>query len=45
MFPIAGQTAGPNGLNFIVDTQGFPGGVLGFKKIELFLLKKKFLKI
>ena len=23
MLPIAGQTAGPNGLHFFVDTQGF----------------------
>ena len=29
MLPIAGQTAGPNGLTFIVDTQGCPGGFLG----------------
>ena len=26
MFPIAGQTAGPIGLKFFVDTQGWPGG-------------------
>ena len=25
---MAGQTAGPNGLTFFVDTQGFPGGFL-----------------
>ena len=25
MFPIAGQTAGPIGLNFFVDTHGWPG--------------------
>ena len=24
MLPIAGQTAGPNGLNFFVDTHGCP---------------------
>ena len=29
MSPIAGQTAGPIGLNFFGDTQGFQGGVLG----------------
>ena len=29
MFPIAGQTAGPIGLNFFVYTQGWPGGVIG----------------
>ena len=27
MLPIAGQTAGPIGLTFFVDTQGWPGGV------------------
>ena len=27
MLPIAGQTAGPNGLTFFVDNQGWPGGV------------------
>ena len=26
MFPIAGQTAGPIGLKFFVDTHGWPGG-------------------
>ena len=26
MFPIAGQTAGPTGLKFFVDTHGWPGG-------------------
>ena len=25
MFPIAGQAAGPIGLNFFVDTHGWPG--------------------
>ena len=32
MLPIAGQTAGPIGLNFFVSTQGWPG-VLWLKKI------------
>ena len=32
MLPIAGQTAGPNGLKFCVDTQRWPGGVFGCKK-------------
>ena len=32
MFPIADQTAGPIGLNFFMDTHGWPWGVLGFKK-------------
>ena len=25
IFPIAGQTAGPNGLTFFVETYGYPG--------------------
>ena len=29
MFPIAGQTAGPNGPNFFVETHEWPGGVIG----------------
>ena len=37
MLPIAGQTAGPIGLKLFVDTQGWPGGVRGFKKIEILL--------
>ena len=28
-FPIAGQTAGPIELKFFVDTNGWPGGVIG----------------
>ena len=32
MFPIAGQTAGPNGLTFFVDTLGWPGVVIDYKK-------------
>ena len=36
MFPIAGQTAGPIGLKFFVDTQGWPGGYR-LNKIEHFL--------
>ena len=28
MLPLAGQTAGPIGVTFLVDTQGWPGGVL-----------------
>ena len=31
MLPIAGQTAGPNGLNIFVDTHGWPGGVFRLK--------------
>ena len=33
MVPIAGQTAGPIGLNFFVDAQGRPGGVIVKKYI------------
>ena len=36
MFPIAGQTAGPIGLNFFVDTHGWPGGDKGLKKSIFF---------
>ena len=36
MLPIAGQTVGPNGRTFFVDTQGWPGGVLGQKKFFYF---------
>ena len=35
MLPIAGITAGPNGLKFLVNTHGWPG-VLRQKKIEIF---------
>ena len=31
MLRIAGQTAGPIGLNFFLDTHGWPGGAIGFK--------------
>ena len=31
MFPIAGQTAGPIGLKFFVDTHGWPEGDIGLK--------------
>ena len=41
MFPIAGQTAGLIGLNFFVDTQGWPGGVLD-KKNRIFFQKNFF---
>ena len=36
MLRIAGQTAGPIGLTFFVDTQGLPGGVLGYKNSNFF---------
>ena len=29
MLPIAGQTAGPNGLKLFADTHGWPEGVIG----------------
>ena len=32
MLRIAGQKAGPNGLNFFVDTHGWPREFLGKKK-------------
>ena len=32
MLRMVGQTAGPIGLNFFVDTQGWPGGVNFFFK-------------
>ena len=31
MLPIAGQTAGPNGLKLFVDTYGWTGSVIGKK--------------
>ena len=37
MFPIAAQTAGPNGLTFSKGTQGYPG----VKKTKIFKIKKK----
>ena len=40
MLLIAGQTAGPNGLKFHVDTQGWPGSVKDKKSsISFFLFK------
>ena len=46
---IAGQTAGPNGLKFLVDSHGWQRGVLGEKKIRncffqifFLIIKKKF---
>ena len=38
MLPIAGQTAGPNGLKFFVDTHGWPGGAIGYKKIVIYII-------
>ena len=42
MFPIAGQTAGPIGLKFFVDTQGWPGGDIGYKKFQKVFFQKFF---
>ena len=44
MLPIAGQTAGPNGLKFVADTQ--PGSILSNENRNSFflVLKKKILK-
>ena len=47
MFPIAGQTAGPIGLEFFVDTHGWPGGDIGLKNpnsffFEIFFFSKFF---
>ena len=36
MLPIPGQTAGPIGLKFFLDTQGWPGSVKGYKKTNFF---------
>ena len=36
MLPIAGQTAGPIGLNFFVDTHGWPGGFFKFFFLSIF---------
>ena len=43
MLPIAGQMAGPNGLKFFVDTQGWPGGVIGNNMESNFLFLKNFI--
>ena len=36
MLRIAGQAAGPIGLKFFEDNPGWPGGVIGKKKIEIY---------
>ena len=41
MFPIAGQTAGPIGLKFFVDTHGWPG-VIKAKKSKFFFFRNFF---
>ena len=41
MLPIAGQTAGPNWLKFVVDTHGWPGVSLA-KKNSNFLFHHYF---
>ena len=40
MLLIAGQTAGPNGLNFFADTHGWLGGYR-LKKLDFFNIFKK----
>ena len=46
MLRIAGQTAGPIGLNFFVNTNGLPGGVRNskFKKMKIFFTKTQIFK-
>ena len=36
MLPIAGKTAGPNGLKFFLDIHGWPGGCHRLKKFQYF---------
>jgi len=36
MFPLAGQTAGPNGVTFFVGTHGKPWGDKDIKKLDFF---------
>ena len=43
MLRIAGQTVGPIGLKFFVDTHGRPGGVIGKKIFEHFFPNNFFL--
>ena len=45
MSPISGQTAGPNGLNFFVDTRGFLQGVFTAEKNRVFFVFKKKFKL
>ena len=47
MLAIAGQTAGPNKLNYFVGTLEFPGGNIGKTNIDIFFFKNStfFLKI
>ena len=44
MLPIAGQTAGPIGVTFFVDTS-WPGGVIGKQNFFVFQICLKFLFI
>ena len=39
MLPIAGQTAGPIGLELFVDTQGWPGSVIKNSKFTKHFFK------
>ena len=36
MLCTAGQTAGPIKLKICLDTHGWPGGVIGYKKLDFF---------
>ena len=38
MLRIAGQTTGPIGLNFFVEIHAWPGGVIGYKDSNFFIL-------
>ena len=42
MLRIAGQTAGPIGLNFVVDTHEWPGGCFKLNKSKFFQTLKKY---
>ena len=39
MFPVAGQTAGPNGLTFFEETHGYPGGNKDIPNFVFFKVK------
>ena len=43
MFPISGQTSGPNGLKFLSKLMGSPGGTKPNKHLIFFLIQFFFL--
>ena len=45
MLPIAGQTAEPNRLKFFVNTHGWLGVVLGYKKFLFFPGQRRALQL